>query len=92
MTLLVVPRSIPATDARPRKPFLAMIPRIKMESPMREGIMAEIPPDLDSELLRFRRRRRRRRLLEEEESFGRKDVSEEVSLVAPSGFLSRFPR
>lgn len=49
MTLLVVPKSIPATAARPRNPILAMIPQTKMARPMNEGSNASIPPEGASE-------------------------------------------
>ncbi len=48
MTLLVVPKSIPATVARPRNPILAMIMTASTMIPIRDGSMASIPPDLES--------------------------------------------
>lgn len=48
MTLFVVPKSIPATEARPRKPILAMTPHTKMATPIKDGRSAVIPPDAAS--------------------------------------------
>ena len=48
MTELVVPRSMPAVVARPRNPILAMMTNAKMTTPMREGMSASNPPDLES--------------------------------------------
>ena len=45
MTLLVVPKSIPATDARPRKPILAMRPNPRIANPINEGNKASTPPE-----------------------------------------------
>jgi hypothetical protein len=49
MTLLVVPRSIPATEARPRNPIFAMTPQTRIARPINEGRKASIPPEGESE-------------------------------------------
>jgi hypothetical protein len=49
MTLFVVPRSIPATEARPRKPIFAMTPQTRIARPINEGNSDCIPPEAESE-------------------------------------------
>lgn len=48
ITLFVVPKSIPATVARPLKPILAIIITPSKTTPINDGIKASIPPDLES--------------------------------------------
>ena len=47
-TLFVVPRSIPATVARPRNPIFAITTNMSTTTPIAEGINASKPPDLES--------------------------------------------
>lgn len=47
-TLLVVPRSMPTTVARPRNPIRAMTTKNRRTTQIMEGIRASIPPDLES--------------------------------------------
>jgi len=49
MTLFVVPKSIPATVALPRKPILAITPHTRMTRPIKDGSSASIPPEGASE-------------------------------------------